>query len=144
MPLPANAFVAWSNKANVQWSGPGYYAWHTLKGIYAGPFSDEADCNAAVAANAPKSEQALFECANTLNEADIRQINWVETVGWSGPGYYVSDQMPHGISYVHGPLSSTEACKAGIAANIQPASQSYFGCDYVSSAQEFDSNTQPR
>lgn len=56
VPLSSDAFVAWSDKGDVPWSGPGYYVTKAPSGVDAGPFSGEADCKAAIAANAPEPD----------------------------------------------------------------------------------------
>lgn len=137
----ADASPAWSIGGHVAWGGDGFYAWDTTRGIYGGPYSDEADCNAAVAANAVASERGLFMCVN-MPEAEFRHISFVRTVSFSGSGYYVSDPLDHGMDYVSGPYSGKDECENAIVANIEAESQSHFGCDYVPDAQTFDTNTQ--
>ena len=139
--IATNASAAWSSSGHIPWGGQGFYAWDTTRGIYGGPFSSEADCSAAVAANAEASERALFMCVN-MPEAEFRHISFVRTVSFSGPGYYVSDPLDHGTEYVSGPYSGKDTCESAIVANIQAESRSHFGCDYVPSAQAFDTNTQ--
>lgn len=49
--------------AGVNWSGAGYYVEDFLLNVIAGPFSSEADCKAAIAANAPAGEEPSFACS---------------------------------------------------------------------------------
>lgn len=81
VPLAANAFVAWDESANVAWQGPGYYVVdagdyaadmmaddHSHTDIMAGPFADEADCKAAVAARHLNDDD--FKCLSYATEKD--------------------------------------------------------------------------
>ena len=66
--LPANAFVAWDDNQQAPWSGPGYYAYY-LNGFEAGPFSSEADCQAAISAHA-KQDLPRHGCGHFSSKKD--------------------------------------------------------------------------
>lgn len=94
--LPANA--------DAEWSGPGYYVVDAIGDFIAGPYSSEADCKAAILANAPQDVDSL-DCDYNANGDR----------GWVGPGYYIAlpdyRNLPDG-----GPYSSEAGCETALSA----------------------------
>lgn len=85
----ANAFVAWDNNENVQWQGPGYYvvlnanlsaaevvaavrrAASNASLIFAGPFANEANCDAAISVHAEQQDRDKYMCDYYATEKEF-------------------------------------------------------------------------
>lgn len=60
--LPAAAYESDWEDGFLPWSGAGYYVVDDLAGIDAGPFSDKAGCEAAIAANIRPDARNSYMC----------------------------------------------------------------------------------